>query len=426
MGNARMAGRLWRAHLPKSVVPVIGIEQRELFDRESLYQNNGVDYPDNLKRFSFLSQAALEMLSQIGWHPDIIHAHDWQAALACAHIAFGPYGRMRQTAGLRTVLTIHNLAYQGLFGREQWALTGLPESAYGIDGLEFYGKINCLKGGLLSAHAVTTVSPTYAEEIQTPEEGCGLDGVLRHRRESLMGILNGIDTEEWNPRTDKALAARYSSGRMAGKSLCKLALQRAMGLPQRQDMLIGMVQRLAEQKGFDIVLEAMDSLMALPIQLVVLGTGDPVYERQLQERATQFPHKLAVRLHFDNALAHQIEAGADAFLMPSRFEPCGLNQMYSMRYGTVPIVRKIGGLADTVSDVEPRALKSGLATGIVFEPYTARAMHEAVRRAVAAYANDSVWSALVRNCMCQDFSWGRSAEAYVGLYERLRLTAPRE
>ncbi len=420
LGGSFLTGRLWSTKLPKSAVEVVAIEQPELFDRESLYQTHGVDYPDNLRRFSFFTQASLEMLPQLDWYPDILHAHDWQAALACAHLMAGPVSRESWAAGMRSILTIHNLAYQGAFGGEQWSLTGLPEALFGIDGLEFYRKINCLKGGLTSAHAITTVSPTYAQEIQTPEEGCGLDGVLRHRRAHLTGILNGIDTDEWNPRTDPAIDAHYSVGRMAGKVLCKLALQRRLHLPEKQDLLIGMVQRLVEQKGFDIVLQALDAMMALPIQLAVLGTGDPVYRKKLEEFARKYPDRLSVTLTFDNRLAHQIEAGADVFLMPSRFEPCGLNQMYSMRYGTVPIVRKVGGLADTVIDVGPKTLQESSATGIVFEPYTASALMEALGRAVAAFENSSVWAELVRNSMRQDFSWGRSAEAYAGVYERVR------
>jgi len=420
VGPDLVEGRVWTVPLPKSAVPVVAIEQPELFDREGLYGTRGSDYSDNLRRFSFFSQAALEYIAQSGFHPDIIHVHDWQAALACAQLRHGAFRQEPWAANARVVYTIHNLAYQGLFPREQWSFAGLPDYLFGIDGLEFYGQINCLKGGLITSDAVTTVSPTYAEEIQTPEEGCGLDGILRQRRDRLTGILNGIDMDEWNPRTDPYLAAHFSAGRLAAKAVCKQALQRRCDLPERADMLIGMVQRLAEQKGFDLVLKALDTLMQLPIQIAILGTGDPVYQRQLQERAKQFPQKLSVNLVFDNALAHQIEGGADAFLMPSRFEPCGLNQMYSMRYGTVPIVRKVGGLADTVTDMTPETLADRSATGFAFEPYTVPALIETVQRALAVFQDPSVWMDLIQNDMAQDFSWDRSAEAYVSVYEQAR------
>jgi len=408
---------------PTSRVPVYFVECAALFDRDGLYQDRGQDFPDNLERFSCFSQAALQCLARLGWQPDIIHAHDWQSALACAHLRFGAIGQEKHFASTATVFTIHNLAYQGLFASDQWPLTHLPPSAFAIDGLEFYGKINCLKGGLVSAASLTTVSPTYAREILTTEFGCGLEGVLRARSEDLVGILNGIDVEEWNPERDPHLAATYAAERMAGKALCKLALQRAQHLPERQDLLIGMIQRLAEQKGIDLFVQAIDELMTLPVQVVMLGTGDPAYHQQLQVLAERFPDRLAVNLKFDNALAHQIEAGSDAFLMPSRFEPCGLNQLYSLRYGTVPIVKRVGGLADTVADVSPQTMAAQAATGFVFADHTPQALIEAVRRAVAAFRDHALWAQLVRNGMRQDGSWNRSARAYLQVYERaLRTT----
>jgi len=346
-----------------------------------------------------------------------VHCHDWQTALACAHLALTrTTDRFWQSVG--TALTVHNLAYQGLFPKEAWSLTNLPSEAFGIEGLEFYGKINCLKGGLVSADCLTTVSPTYANEIQSPEFGCGLEGVLVSRRDDLVGILNGIDPEEWNPQTDAHLPTRYGRSELAGKSLCKLALQRQQRLPEHHVLLIGMIQRLAEQKGIDLFVQAAEGLLTLPVQIVILGTGDPAYHDKLTDLAKRCPERLAVNLRFDNALAHQIEAGCDAFLMPSRFEPCGLNQMYSMRYGTVPIVRRVGGLADTVVDVSPATLEAGTATGFVFEDYSAEALLHAVTRAVAAFRDHELWQRLIRIGMQQDFSWSRSAREYVRVYER--------
>ena len=424
LGQQAHTLRVWEGTLPKTRVPVFFLECAALFDRDGLYQAQGADHRDNLERFSVFSQAALRCLPALQWQPDVVHAHDWQAALALAHLAVGPAGREPFFASIGRVCTIHNLAYQGLFPREQWALTGLPEAAFSIDGLEYYGQLNCLKGGLIFADVVTTVSPTYAREIQTPEFGCGLDGVVRARRNDLVGILNGIDPEEWNPQADPYIAAPYSAQEPAGKSLCKLALQRGRRLPEQHDLLIGMIQRLAEQKGIDIFMEALEPLMALPLQIVLLGTGDPAYQERLAAAAKRFPGRLSLNLTFDNALAHQIEAGADAFLMPSRFEPCGLNQMYSMRYGTVPIVRKVGGLADTVVDVHPSTIAGGTATGFVFEPYSADALFDAVQRAVSAFRDQTLWTRIVHTAMHRDSSWSRSAREYVTVYARALAKKP--
>jgi starch synthase len=417
-GSAPREVRVWESRLPKSPVRTWFVECAPLFDRDGLYQVQGKDHPDNLERFSVFSQAALRMLPAMDWHPDVIHAHDWQAALALAQLSAGPIGQEPFFSSIGTVFTVHNLAYQGLFPRDQWPLTQLPDRAFAIDGLEYYGQINCLKGGLVSAGLITTVSPTYMREIQTAEFGCGLDGVLRSRGADVAGVLNGIDPDEWNPERDPHLPARYAADELAGKSACKLALQQRQRLPQRHDLLIGMIQRLAEQKGIDIFVQAAESLVALPVQIVILGTGDPVYHEQLEQLAKRFPDRLAVNLTFDNALAHQIEAGADAFLMPSRFEPCGLNQMYSMRFGTVPIVRRVGGLADTVVDVSPATLASHTATGFVFGAHTSKALAEAVSRAAAAFRDQPLWRGLMQTGMRQDFSWTRSAGTYVQLYER--------
>ena len=418
VGLRTLEGRVWEGLLPKSRVTTYFLDCPTLFDRDGLYQAQGNDHPDNLERFSFFAQAALTMLRALAWQPDVVHCHDWQSALACAHLKYGSLGQDPFFSGMGSVLTIHNLAYQGVFPKAQWPATSLPDGAFSLDGLEFYGQVNCLKGGLVCTGLLTTVSPTYAREIQTPEFGCGLDGVLRMRRDEFVGILNGIDPDEWNPAADPHIAASFSVDRIEGKAACKRALQRRHRLPERDDLLIGMVQRLADQKGIDIVLQGIEALMALPLQIVILGTGDPHYHQQLEQLASRFPERLAVTLAFDNALAHQIEAGADAFLMPSRFEPCGLNQMYSMRFGTVPIVKRVGGLADTVVDAIPATMASKTATGLVFAEHTTSALVETLRRALAAFTDRARWRALMQTGMRQDFSWTRSAQAYVQVYER--------
>ena len=406
VGPQTLPVRVWQGRRAARSAAAFFIECAAWFDRPGLYQDGDRDHPDNLARFSALAQSALRLFDARAWHPDIVHCHDWQTALVCAHMR---YGHPSDPPAPKTVLTIHNLAYQGVFPRTQWPLTGLPDRAFGMDGLECYGQINCLKGGVVSADHLTTVSPTYACEIQTPEFGCGLEGVVRGRSQHLTGILNGIDVDAWNPKTDPHLGARYTAQRLTGKAVCKAALQAAMGLPATPRCLIGMVQRLAEQKGIDLLLQAMERLMALPLQVVLLGTGEARYHRQLEAFARRFPKTLAVRLRFDDALAHQIEAGADAFLMPSRFEPCGLNQMYSMRYGTVPIVRRVGGLADTVT----------AATGFVFEPYASSALVQTVERALAVFQDRTAWQQLMRNGMQQDFSWAQSARAYLAVYTQV-------
>ncbi len=422
-GSKAVEVALFKGRIPQTTITTYFVECPVWFDRDGLYQDKAADFPDNLERFSGFVQAVLAAMPKLGWTPDVVHCHDWQTALFAPHLALTrTTERFWQSVGM--VLTVHNLAYQGLFPKEAWALTGLPSEVFSINGLEFYGQVNCLKGGLVYADILTTVSPTYAKEMQTPEFGCGLEGVLVARRDDLVGILNGIDPEEWNPQTDAHLPARYGPKKLAGKSLCKLALQRSQGLAERHGLLIGMIQRLAEQKGIDIFVQAAQELMRLPIQIVILGTGEAIYHEKLTALTTQFPEQLALNLTFDNALAHQIEAGADAFLMPSRFEPCGLNQMYSMRYGAVPIVRRVGGLADTVVDAAPSTRESRTATGFVFEPYSAQALLDAVKRAVAAYQDHGLWEQLIHTGMQQDCSWEHSAREYLRVYERALAKHP--
>lgn len=416
IGRRTLTGRVWQTRLPGSPVRVYAIAHERLFDRAAIYGPSGGEFSDSLLRYSFFSQAALALVPQLRWRPAIVHCHDWHAALACVHLACGVVRTASWARTTRTVLTIHNLAHQGMFPARQWSLTGLDRAARVAMRLDTRETVNCLKLGLRSADRLTTVSPTYATEIQSKTFGCGLHRIIRARRRHFVGILNGIDPDIWNPETDQYLAAPFSAHQLAGKARCKLALQHRLGLPISGTLLVGLVQRLMTQKGIDIVLKALNRLAALPVQLVVLGTGDPVFHRALRRKARRWGDRMAVTLRFDEALAHQIEGGADAFLMPSKFEPCGLNQLYSMRYGTVPIVRRVGGLADTVIDLTARDRAVRRATGFVFGPYTAQALVAAVQRAVHTFARREAWRRLIRNGMCQDFSWRRSARAYVQVY----------
>ncbi len=413
VGAERIPVTILDGTLPDAGVPAWLVDQPRLFDRAGLYGEGGRDYPDNLARFACLCRATLAWLERQAWQPDVLHCHDWQTALVPAIIAAG---QARRTP---TLLTIHNLAYQGLFPAEQFPMTGLPSSMYTIAGLEFWGQINLLKGGLMFADLLNTVSETYAQEIQTAEFGAGLDGVLRDRTRDLFGILNGVDYRAWDPAHDTLIPARYTVDDLSGKRACKGHLQQEFELtPDLGIPLIGMVTRLSDQKGLDLVAAILDQLFAAGTQLVVLGTGDPRYERAFQEVARRHSPQAGVRIGFDNALAHRIEAGADIFLMPSRYEPSGLNQLYSLRYGTVPVVRRTGGLADSIRDATPQALQAGTANGFVFTDYTPQALLQAVRRAFAAFRDAATWPRLQRAGMTADFSWAGSAKKYMGLYER--------
>jgi starch synthase len=350
--------------------------------------------------------------SPFDWRPDVVHANDWHAALAPAYLRL-----LTTPEGCGTVLTVHNLAYQGLFPREWLARLELPPSMFTPDGLEYYGSMSFLKGGLQFADAITTVSPTYAREIQAGPLGFGLDGVLRARGDALVGILNGIDTGEWDPGHDPLIAKHYDADNVGAKSANRAALQARLGLPAMSSSpLFGVVSRLVAQKGIDLIADMAERLIELPAQLVVLGAGDADLEQRFVSLAARHPQRIAVQIGFDNALAHQIEAGVDAFLMPSRFEPCGMNQMYSQRYGTPPIVRRTGGLADTVVDCTPATLDAGTASGFVFDLASADALLGAVRRAATAFADAIPWRALQRNGMARDFSWAQAARRYADLY----------
>ncbi len=394
-----------------------------LYDRPGLYGEKGRDYPDNAERFGVLAAAACEIARTLDPPPQLIHAHDWQAALVPVLLAT----RYREDPVLRqvrTLLTVHNLAYQGLFPPEALDLWGLPRGLHDIGFLEFHGQVSALKGGLVFADRISTVSRRYAREIRTEEFGCGLEGVLEERAKDLTGIPNGIDVAAWDPRADRHLPAHFGPGDLAGKRACRAALQRELGLRLRPEaFLVGAIGRLVPQKGMDLVLDALPRLAKLDWQLAVLGSGEPELERKLRAAAGADPRRVAVRVGFDEGLAHRIEAGADAFLMPSRFEPCGLNQMYSLRYGTVPIVRAVGGLADTVRDVRSARAKPG--TGVTFRPATAAGLAVAVVRAERLFRDPAAWGRLVEAGMAEDWSWDRSAADYAALFRTMLRRPPR-
>ena len=392
------------------------VEAPSLFDRAGLYQEEGEDYPDNAARFAAFSFAALELIKRSETPPDIIHCHDWQTALVPIYLRnlYQDDGFFRNTS---VVFTIHNVGYQGLFPPHILPQISLHAGLFTVDLLEYYGMINLLKGGIVFSDFITTVSRKYAEEIQTAEFGCGMEGVFRSRRDRLVGILNGVDCDAWNPATDKLIPATYSAKNMTGKIACKKALLERMGVrrPVLERPVVGIVSRFAPQKGFDLFAEIAEQLAALDIYIVALGTGDPVYEELFRSMAATYPDKFLVAVAYDNTLAHQIEAGSDMFLMPSRYEPCGLNQIYSLKYGTVPIVRATGGLDDTIEAFDGQS-----GTGFKFSEYNGAALLRAIEQAIAAYHQPQVWQQLVSNGMRADFSWGRSAKQYLEIYQALQ------
>ncbi len=420
--RATRRGYVQSATFPGSSVPIYFIQQDHFFGRDELYGSNGEDYPDNPERFAFFSLATLWMLKGLDWQPDVIHCNDWQTALIPAYLRFhADLAADRFYSEIRTLFAIHNLAYQGLGAPEWVERLGLPRALFNLKGVEFYGKLNLMKAGILYADHLSAVSRQYAKEIRTKEFGAGLEGVLDERASHLTGILNGADYSIWSPEVDSLIPARYSIQSLRGKEKCKAALEARFDLPEKPNTpLIGIVSRLADQKGFDLITEVMDDLMRLDIQLVILGTGEPKYHEFLTRMAEKYPRRMGLALRFDNELAHWVEAGADMFLMPSRYEPSGLNQLYSMRYGTIPIGRKTGGLADSITNATPSTIKSGAGTGLVFEEYSGRRMLDAITRAIKLYkANPQAWAKLVHNAMEKDFSWTASAEEYARLYKKI-------
>ncbi len=407
--------RLLADHVPGTAIPLWLLDAPHWFDRPGnpYLAPDGNPWPDNDERFAALCWAGLQIAldrAGLGWRPDVVHGNDWQTGLIPALLSLEP----QRPA---TVFTIHNLAYQGIFPAASLEKLRIPKALWHPEGLEFHHQISFIKGGIVYADRINTVSPTYAREIQTPRFGCGLEGVLKMRSERLSGILNGIDIDKWNPATDPWLPQPYDRDSLDDKGVNKRALQARFGLPQEPIIpLIAFIGRLVSQKGVDLILKALPGLLELPLQFVFLGSGDSDYEHGLLYWSRRHPDKVAVHIGYDETLSHQIEAGADLFLMPSRFEPCGLNQMYSQRYGTIPVVHRTGGLADTVEDALPDRLPR--ATGLGFDQTETGALQEAVKRGWLLYSQPDLWRTLQRNGMDKDFSWRRSAEEYCRLYRK--------
>ncbi len=437
IGGRAVEGRLWRSNLPGCNVPVYLVEQADFFERDDPVTGTGlyhftdstgqrVDYNDNSARFGFFARAILESMRLLNYWPDVLHLHDWQTGLAGVYLReiyqrFGKPDLRARYQSIRTLFTIHNLAYQGVFWHLDLPMLGLPWRLFTMDKLEFYGRLNFLKAGLVYADALTTVSPTYAREIQTTLLGCGLHGVLMERSSKLYGIVNGIDERVWNPRTDPHTPATFDAADLTGKARCKAALQRDFKLEANPKApLLGVVSRLAVQKGLDLIEAVVPSFLRGGVQLVVLGDGDKAYRDMLIKLQKDFPGQVGVLLDQSESVAHQIEAGADIFLMPSRYEPCGLNQLYSLKYGTIPVVRATGGLADTVVDASATNVATGRATGFAFGPATSAAFAEALQRALALYRDQpTLWRQLQQTGMAQDWSWRRSAGDYERLYRKV-------
>jgi starch synthase len=415
LGANRIQAGVWTAQ-PHPGVTLYFIDQPGFYDRESLYQEHNLDYPDNAERFIFFSKCVAHLARYLPWGPDLVHVHDWQTGLVPIMVQHQKLVEGWGNAP-RVCLTIHNLAYQGVFPSSSYALTNLPLAYFNPNGLEFFGFLNCLKAGIVHADSLTTVSPRYAREITTEKYGFGLDGVLRQRQSRLTGILNGVDYEEWNTSQNPHLPAPYSIRNLKGKGIDKLALQEEYGLPvSAQTPLFANVSRLTDQKGVDFILGALEEMLAADIQFVQLGNGEALYETAYHDLARRFPNKVGVRIGFDPGLSHRIEAGADFFLMPSKFEPCGLNQMYSLRYGTIPIVRRTGGLDDSLVDIidDP-----DLANGIKFQEESVRALAKGIRKALVLYQHPKLLQQYRRNGMKVDFSWERTCKAYLHIYKGL-------
>ncbi len=414
LGSETVTAKLWSTE-PAERLTVLFVDVPEYYDRPALYGVAGIDYADNPARFIFLSKAVAHLARTAEVIPDVVHVHDWQVGLVPLFVRFGErIGTWPHVPA--TVLTIHNLAYQGVFPPGDYALTNLPYDYFTPQGVEFYNQMNCLKAGISYADMITTVSPRYAREIMTEPYGCGLDGVIRGRQDRLAGILNGVDYSEWNTEKNPLLDFVYSVDDFSGKAAQKLALQRELGLPPAGDIpLFGTVSRLADQKGLDIAIATLEEMLATRMQFVLLGSGDPAFERGLKQLQDRYPDKVAVRIGYDHGLSHRIEAGCDFFLMPSRFEPCGLNQMYSLRYGTIPIVRVTGGLDDSVTDITENPDD---ADGIKFYEYSSRALTKAVRKALVLYEDKALLDHYRRNGMNVDYSWENTTHKYEAVFRR--------
>lgn len=424
-GGAPPGTRLIEQRLTEGV-RVVFVDRPDLYDRESIYGAGGSDYPDNARRFGFLARASLEYARQHEERFDVLHAHDWQTGLAPVYLRT-LYRNDVRLSSMASMFTIHNLAYQGSFSPEWLEALDLGPELMSMDGLEFWGQVSFLKGGINFSDVITTVSPTYAKEIQTKEYGAGFEGVLAARAADLFGVLNGIDTDRWNPSRDPYLPEPYDENSLEKKDASKRELIETLGPRISFDALhrplVGVISRLVDQKGFDLIAQLAGRLPNLGMSFAVLGIGEARYQNLWRGLATKYPDRFAVKVGFDEQLAHLIEGAADMLFMPSRFEPCGLNQMYSMRYGTVPLVRATGGLEDTVTDYNET---TGTGTGFKFRPYTAAALLETCQRALTVFANPRIWKKVQLAGMRQDFSWDRSAREYVKLYERARSSHTRQ
>lgn len=413
--NEPETGCIIESHLPGSKLKVWLVDIPRFFDRAGgpYTTDAGHDWPDNAERFSAFNKVVVNIVNNqygLNWRPEIVHCNDWQTGLTPALLS-------QQSSRPATVFTIHNMAYQGLFPWNTFEQLGLPHSFWSMESMEFHNHFSFIKGGLVYADRINTVSPQYAEEITTPAFGYGLDGLLKHRGDALSGILNGVDYKEWSPGKDKHLTQTYGVRTLDRKKENKAQLQKHFNLPVNDDaFLIGAIGRMVEQKGFDLIVDALPQLSQLPLQIIMLGSGDKQLEAKLKQAALAHPDKISVQIGYNEALSHQIEGGADAFLMPSRFEPCGLNQIYSLRYGTVPIVHHTGGLVDSVIDTNERSLPEGTANGFHFYQPTGEALTQAISRALALYQQPKDWKKLVVSGMKQDFSWERAAENYIELY----------
>ncbi len=418
IGEVIHHGVIWKSRMPDCPVDIFFIQQDEYYHRDYLYATPEGGYRDNAERFIFFSRGVLEAIKVLGSAPDIIHCHDWQSALIPVYLKT-IYQPDKVFSRTKTLLTIHNIAYQGAFPLPVIKLTGLDQGLFDSKQLELKGEINFLKGGLLFADVVNTVSQRYSQEIQTSEFGYGLEDVLKERSKDLYGILNGVDYTHWNPSTDELIPVQYNISSLKNKQQCKDTLRTKLGLAPFDVPLIGIISRLTLQKGFDLLIDIFSELMKLDLQLIILGAGQEKYETRLKELGRQYADKVSVNIVFDNQLAHMITAGADMYVMPSKYEPCGLNQLYALKYGTIPIVRETGGLADTIVNYSSKTIEHKTATGFVFPDYAPNGFLQTIKSALGVYQDKEAWLQLMKTGMKQDWSWDGSIKTYQSLYQKL-------
>lgn len=418
VGGKKVAGEIWTSSIGKNAT-VYFLKNDGYYDREGLYGNEKGDWPDNLERFTFLSKGALELCKTMNLKPEVIHCHDWQTALIPTYLKT-TYKEDPLFKETKSVFTIHNLSYQGLFEEAKWNITGLDRSYFTPKYLEFWGKVNLLKGGLVFADAITAVSVKYSQEIQTKEFGCGLEGLLKECNYKLTGITNGANYDEWDPSKDPFIIVNYNQRSPLGKSKCKESLQKKFGFKAKENTpVIGMITRIIDQKGFDILIPAMEEILKKDLQFILLGTGEQSYHEKLLSIQKKYPQKFGLEIAYNNKLAHQIEAGADMFLMPSRFEPCGLNQLYSLKYGTIPIVSPVGGLDDTIKNYNP---KTGEGNGFKMEAYSKEALIKTLNAALTTFKDKNAWKKLKVHAMGLNYSWENTAKQYIRLFEVIQNT----